>query len=79
MGQYYALLWLIKRCHRALSGALRGYCPNGVSYKLADTTNATYDGGIDVPLDDFSDANIRRLFLTTKYFTKFNIKKRDAA
>lgn len=30
MGQNYALLWLSKRCHRALSGTLRGYCPNGV-------------------------------------------------
>jgi hypothetical protein len=46
----------------------------GLGYKLADTTNATYSGGIDVPLDDFSDANIRRLFLTTKRFPKINIK-----
>jgi hypothetical protein len=46
----------------------------GLGYKLADIINATYSGGIDVPLDDFSDANIRRLFLTTKRFPKINIK-----
>jgi hypothetical protein len=50
----------------------------GLGYKLADTINATYSGGIDVPLDDFSDANIRRLFLTTKRFPKINIKQKNA-
>jgi len=42
----------------------------GFDYKLADTTNATYSGGIDVPLDDFSDANIRRLFFNHQTFSK---------
>lgn len=33
------------------------YSPNGVNhYYMADTTNATYYGGIDVPHDYFSAA-----------------------
>lgn len=53
MGQRCALLWHSKRGHRGLS-ATRRCCPNGVNYKnMADTTNATYDGGIDVPLGVF--------------------------
>ena len=41
---------------------------------MADTTNATYDGGIDVPLEDFSGANINTISETSKRFPKFNIK-----
>jgi hypothetical protein len=42
---------------------------------MVDTINATYNGGIDVPLDDFSTANISTLSETTKLFSDFNIKK----
>jgi hypothetical protein len=38
---------------------------------MADTINATYDGGMDVPLDDFSVANISTLSETTKLFFRF--------
>jgi hypothetical protein len=48
--------------------------PMGLGYKLAGTINATYDGGIDVPLEDFSGANINTISETSKRFPKFNIK-----
>jgi hypothetical protein len=45
---------------------------------LADTTNATYDGGIDVPHCRLSGAKISINPETSKQFPKFNIKQRDA-
>ena len=57
----------------------RRCCPNGVgSINMADTTNATYDGGIDVPHECLSGANISINRETSKQFPKFNIKQRDA-
>ena len=44
---------------------------------MADTTNATYDGGIDVPHECLSGANISINPETSKQFPKFNIKQRD--
>jgi hypothetical protein len=41
---------------------------------MADTTNATYDGGIDVPHECLSGANISINPETSKQFPKFNIK-----
>ena len=35
---------------------------------MADTTNATYDGGIDVPLEDFSDTKFGINSVTSKLF-----------
>jgi hypothetical protein len=45
---------------------------------LADTTNATYDGGIDVPHECLSGANINIIPEPSKQFPKFNIKQKDA-
>ena len=45
---------------------------------MADTTNATYDGGIDVPHCSLSGANISINPETSKQFSKFNKKQRDA-
>ena len=45
---------------------------------MADTTNATYDGGIDVPHECLSGANISIIPETSKQFPKFNIKQKDA-
>jgi histidinol phosphatase-like PHP family hydrolase len=45
---------------------------------MADTTNATYDGGIDVPHECLSGANINIIPETSKQFPKFNIKQMDA-
>jgi hypothetical protein len=45
---------------------------------MADTTNATYDGGIDVPHWNLSGAKISIIHETSKQFSKFNIKQRDA-
>ena len=45
---------------------------------MADTTNATYDGGIDVPHRYLSGAKIGINPETSKQFPKFNIKQRDA-
>jgi hypothetical protein len=45
---------------------------------LADTTNATYDGGIDVPHECLSGANISIIPEPSKQFPKFNIKQKDA-
>jgi hypothetical protein len=45
---------------------------------MADTTNATYDGGIDVPHECLSGANISINTETSKQFSKFNIKQRGA-
>ena len=45
---------------------------------MADTTNATYDGGIDVPHCSLSGANISIKHETSKQFPKFNIKQMDA-
>ena len=51
----------------------------GFNYNnMADTTNATYDGGIDVPHECLSGANISINPETSKQFPKFNIKQRDA-
>ena len=50
-----------------------GFCSN-----MADTTNATYDGGIDVPHVYLSGAKISIIPETSKKFPKFNIKQRDA-
>lgn len=78
MGQLCALLWLPMRCHRGLS-ATRRCCPNGViSINMADTTNATYDGGIDVPHWNLSGAKISINPEISKQFPKFNIKQKDA-
>ena len=78
MGQRCALLWPFMRSHRGLS-TTRRCCPNGVgSINLADTTNATYDGGIYVPHECLSGANISIKHETSKQFPKFNIKQMDA-
>jgi hypothetical protein len=45
---------------------------------MADTTNATYDGGIDVPHECLSGANISIIPEPSKQFPKFNIKQKDA-
>jgi hypothetical protein len=45
---------------------------------MADTTNATYDGGIDVPHECLSGANISINTETSKKFPKFNKKQMDA-
>lgn len=53
-----------------------------VRYNMADTTNATYDGGIDVPHECLSGAKISIIPETSKLFSIFfsdGIKKqRDA-
>jgi hypothetical protein len=51
-----------------------GFCSN-----MADTTNATYDGGIDVPHVYLSGAKININHETSKQFPKFNIKQRTQA
>ena len=74
MGQRCALLWPFMRSHRVLSDDRR-CCPNGVSsINMADTTNATYDGGIDVPHCSLSGAKISINPETSKQFPKFNKK-----
>ena len=46
--------------------------PNGViRYNMADTTNATYDGGIDVPHECLSGAKISIIHETSKLFTNY--------
>ena len=45
---------------------------------MADTTNATYEGGIDVPHCSLRGAKIRTSPETSKVFPKFNIKQMDA-
>jgi hypothetical protein len=51
----------------------------GLNYNnMADTTNATYDGGIDVPHECLSGANISIIPEPSKQFPKFNIKQKDA-
>jgi len=50
----------------------------GYSISMADTINATYDGGICVPHDCLSGAKIRNNPEPCKQFPKFNIKQRDA-
>ena len=51
----------------------------GFNYNnMADTTNATYDGGIDVPHRYLSGAKISINHETSKQFPKFNIKQKDA-
>ena len=68
MGQRCALLWPTMLSHRSLS-AIRRCCPNGVSsINMADTTNATYDGGIDVPHCSLSSAKIGINSETSKLF-----------
>ena len=42
---------------------------------MADTINATYDGGIDVPHECLSGAKISIIPETSKQFPKFNKKK----
>jgi hypothetical protein len=44
---------------------------------MADTTNATYDGGIDVPHECLSGAKIIINSETSKQFPKFNKKQRE--
>ena len=44
---------------------------------MADTTNATYDGGIDVPHWNLSGAKISIIPETHKHFTEINTKKGD--
>ena len=52
----------------------------GFNYNnMADTTNATYDGGIDVPHECLSGANISINHETSKQFQIFNIKQREAS
>jgi hypothetical protein len=46
---------------------------------MADTTNATYDGGIDVPHECLSGAKISIIHETSKQFPKFNIKQREGS
>ena len=68
MGQRCALLWPTMLSHRSLS-AIRRCCPNGVSsINMADTTNVTYDGGIDVPHCSLSSAKIGINSETSKLF-----------
>jgi len=44
--------------------------PMGFNYNnMADTTNATYDGGIDVPHECLSDAKISIISETSKLFS----------
>jgi len=44
----------------------------GFNYNnMADTTNATYDGGIDVPHWNLSDAKISIISKTSKHFSIF--------
>jgi len=45
---------------------------------MADTTNATYIGGIDVPHWNLSGAKITVKFVTSKLFSMF-LKKREAS
>jgi hypothetical protein len=46
--------------------------PMGFNYNnMADTTNATYDGGIDVPHECLSGAKISILSKTSKHFSIF--------
>ena len=79
MEQHCALLGPFLRSHRGLLATRRGYCPNGVKINnMADTTNATYDGGIDVPHECLSGAKISIISETSKQFPKFNKKQRDA-
>ena len=79
MGQNYALLWPFMLCHLGLSATRRGYCPNGVnSISMADTKTAAYNGGILVPHECLSGAKISIIPETSKQFSKFNIKQRDA-
>jgi hypothetical protein len=42
---------------------------------MADTTNATYDGGIYVPHECLSGANIERISVSSKDFSNFNKNK----
>jgi hypothetical protein len=52
----------------------------GFNYNnMADTTNATYDGGIDVPHECLSGAKISIIHETSKQFPKFNIKQREGS
>ena len=78
MGQHCALLWL----HMLTTESFRipdAAAPMGFNYNnMADTTNATYDGGIDVPHECLSGAKISIKHETSKQFPKFNIKQRDA-
>ena len=79
-----AIIWgSVARCYgytckttesfRMLDAAVpMGFCSN-----MADTTNATYDGGIDVPHVYLSGAKISIIPETSKKFPKFNIKQRD--
>ena len=54
--------------------------PMGFNYNnMADTTNATYDGGIDVPHWNLSGAKISIISETSKQFPKFNIKQREGS
>jgi hypothetical protein len=46
---------------------------------MADTTNATYDGGIYVPHECLSGANIERISVSSKDFSNFNIKTKGSS
>ena len=72
MGQHCALLWPKMRSHRDVSVTRRGTAPMGFDYNnMADTTNATYDGGIYVPHWNLSGANISINHKTAKLSSIF--------
>jgi hypothetical protein len=50
----------------------------GFNYNnMADTTNATYDGGIDVPHCSLSGAKISIISETAKLFPYFSTKNKE--
>ena len=71
MGQLCALLWPTMRSHRVLFGLPTLLPQWGEINNLADTTNATYEGGIDVPHCSLSDAKIGIISETAKLFSIF--------
>jgi len=75
MRQLCALLWHSKRSHRVLFRNIRRCCPNEGYYSImADTTNATYDGGTSTAWRFFSAAKIDIIRETSKRLRKFNTK-----
>ena len=68
MGQLYALLWPKMQSHLVLFGYQTLLPQWGYSISMADTTNATYSGGIDVPHFSLSGAKISIIHETAKLF-----------
>lgn len=72
MGQHSALLWPFEPSHRDVSVTRHDYCPNmGYSIMLTDTINATYCGGIGVPLKCFSAAKVEKILDISKIFSDY--------